>query len=217
MLSSLFLGIALWGAEWVLYVLVGISIVSVALMFERWTFYRTATLGLKDFRAQIRNLVTSKKWNEAVDLSKRRLHGMKSGIYDFETRMTLSALENQSGASSEKLSQLTQDSLLQSKIHWERFLTLFATISNNAPFIGLFGTVLGIIKAFHDLSAQAVGGAGAQAVSAGLSEALVATAFGILVAIPATLAFNSFNRKVKNGLQEAEALRSFLIAHLSKE
>ena len=73
------------------------------------------------------------------------------------------------------------------------------TLGNNAPFVGLFGTVLGIIKAFHDLGATGAKGAAIQqTVMAGISEALVATAVGLAVAIPAVVAFNVFNRWLKN-------------------
>jgi len=81
--------------------------------------------------------------------------------------------------------------------------------------VGLFGTVLGIIQAFHHLNTQTE--AGMSAVTAGISEALIATAVGILVAIPAVVAFNLFQRKVKSALSEAEALKSFLIGKLSSQ
>jgi biopolymer transport protein ExbB len=74
--------------------------------------------------------------------------------------------------------------------------------------------VLGIIQAFHDLSSQAA--SGVQGVTAGISEALVATAVGILVAIPATIAYNMFTRKTKSAAQEAESLKSFLIGKIAK-
>ncbi|HEY4394463.1 MAG TPA: MotA/TolQ/ExbB proton channel family protein, partial [Polyangia bacterium] len=77
----------------------------------------------------------------------------------------------------------------------------------------LFGTVLGIIKAFHDLAAgQAAGGLGASTVMSGISEALVATAIGILVAIPAVVAFNYFSRRVRVRMTDVDWL-----AHLAAE
>ena len=82
-----------------------------------------------------------------------------------------------------------------------------------APFVGLFGTVLGIIKAFHDLAAtQGTAGAGASTVMAGISEALVATAIGLLVAIPAVVAFNYFSRRVRVRMAEVDWM-----AHLAAE
>ena len=117
------------------------------------------------------------------------------------------------GLSTEILNELAQDSVVRARLYWERNLSVLATIGANAPFVGLFGTVLGIIKAFHDLSKQA--GMGAQTVTAGIAEALVATAVGLLVAIPAVVAFNMFQRRVKAALGEAEALKSYLVGKLS--
>jgi biopolymer transport protein ExbB len=85
----------------------------------------------------------------------------------------------------------------------ERRLLWLGTLGNNAPFIGLFGTVLGVIKAFRDLAAA---GAGPEVVMAGLSEALVATAVGLLVALPCVFAFNTFSKRVRDLLSETEAL-----------
>ncbi|WP_457621097.1 MotA/TolQ/ExbB proton channel family protein [Persephonella sp.] len=84
---------------------------------------------------------------------------------------------------------------LELKLALEKRLGILATFGNNAPFIGLFGTVLGIIKAFHDLGTATE--FGVRVVMQGISEALVATAMGLFVAIPAVIAYNYFVRKVK--------------------
>jgi len=80
----------------------------------------------------------------------------------------------------------------------QKRLTILATLGNNAPFIGLFGTVLGVIKAFHDLHLQH--GSGIKVVMGGISEALVATAMGLLVAIPAVIAYNAFSKILQTWL-----------------
>jgi biopolymer transport protein ExbB len=88
-------------------------------------------------------------------------------------------------------------------------------LGNNTPFIGLFGTVLGIIKASHDLtSTQATGGQAANAVMAGVFEALVATAIGLLVAIPAVIAYNVFNRRVRAAMSGVDALVHAILSEL---
>ncbi|WP_457641838.1 MotA/TolQ/ExbB proton channel family protein [Persephonella sp.] len=84
---------------------------------------------------------------------------------------------------------------LELKLALEKRLGILATFGNNAPFIGLFGTVLGIIKAFHDLGTSTE--FGVRVVMQGISEALVATAMGLFVAIPSVIAYNYFVRKVK--------------------
>lgn len=215
MLSNLFLGMALLGAEWVLYVLVLLSILSVALMIERWKYYKKAHQDIHQFRAQLRKLVSDGKIKDAFDLSKRRSQE-DAAQADFESSLANALLEHaqsQTNLSPSVLEEVAQDSILQTKLKWEKGLTILATIGNNAPFIGLFGTVLGVIQAFHGLSQSA---AGVQTVTAGISDALIATAVGILVAIPAVVAFNGFQRKVKAAIHEAEAFKSYLIGKLAK-
>ena len=96
----------------------------------------------------------------------------------------------------------------------ERYLVVLGTMGNTAPFVGLFGTVVGIIKAFRDL---ALAGAGGPAVVAkGIAEALVATAGGLAVAIPAVIVYNFFQRRVKSLSVEMEVVSSRLLVMLGK-
>jgi biopolymer transport protein ExbB len=212
MLSHLFLGMSLVGAEWVLYLLVLLSIVSVTLIFERARFYRSAMRELASFRNQIRVQAAESNWAAAARTAEARIK-RNTEAPDLEAQMAYALLSHPNRKSAEVLTEVAHDPVMRTKLQWERNLAVLATIGNNAPFIGLFGTVLGIIKAFHDLSQQA---SGAQTVTAGISEALVATAVGLLVAIPAVIAFNVFQRKVKAALSEAEALKSFLIGKLAE-
>lgn len=217
MLSHLFLGMSLLGAEWVLILLVLLSVLSIALIFDRALFYRGARSGLAEFREKIRQAVASGNWDSAEKAAQERLQSMPRDRADLETEMTYELLKHsrgQNGAKSpEVLSEVARDAVFRSRLSWDKNLAILATIGSNAPFIGLFGTVLGIIKAFHDLRQES--GVGIQAVSSGISEALVATAVGILVAIPAVVAFNMFQRRVKASMNEAEALKSYLIGKLA--
>lgn len=213
MLSHLFLGMSLLGAEWVLYILVVLSILSITLIFDRVLFYRSAQAGLTDFRLKIRAAVAAGKWDEARSSAEARLKATAERSSDLETEMALELLKQADKASPDVLTEVARDAVYRSKIVWEKNLSILATIGSNAPFLGLFGTVLGIIRAFHDLKQES--GAGIQAVSSGISEALVATAVGILVAIPAVVAYNLFQRRVKSAMAEAEALKSFLIGKLA--
>jgi biopolymer transport protein ExbB len=216
MLSKIFLGMSLIGAEWVLYFLLILSIFSIGLIIERIRFYRDSLRGIEEFRDKIRHSTTHGRWEEALKTAHERLGARSSS--DMEAKLTVALLEQaQRTPQSMKptvLNELAQDSVVRTRLQWERNLAMLATIGSNAPFVGLFGTVLGIIKAFHDLSQQVT--AGAQTVTAGISEALVATAVGIMVAVPAVVAFNLFQRKVKSAVAEAEALKSFLIGKLAK-
>jgi biopolymer transport protein ExbB/TolQ len=91
----------------------------------------------------------------------------------------------------------------------ERFTSIVGTIGNTAVYIGLFGTVLGIIRAFHDISAAGAGGM--SIVIGGVAEALVCTAMGLLVAVPAVIAFNYFMKRVEHFINDMELCASELI------
>jgi biopolymer transport protein ExbB len=228
MLSNLFLGMSLLGSEWVLYILVLLSILSVTLMIERARYYRSASRGLAEFRAELKTLVAAGRFEEAFVKAQTRLKTTEAstGARDLETEMAteLMALKiaTQKDAAQasrlrpELLNETAQDSVIRAKTEWERALPILATIGSNAPFVGLFGTVLGIIQAFHELSKQAGGGTGIQSVTSGISEALIATAIGILVALPAVVAFNLFQKRVKGAMSSAEALKSFLVGKIAE-
>jgi biopolymer transport protein ExbB len=107
----------------------------------------------------------------------------------------------------------------------ERRLAYLGTLGNNAPFIGLFGTVIGVVQAFEVLGRQttaaavteAASGMAPQEVMAAIAEALVATAVGLAVAIPAVATYNYFMRQSKSILANTEALSRVLLAHLVAE
>ena len=205
------------GSEWVLYILLALSILSVAVIIERIFFYRKAARDLDTFRSELRKNINAGELKKALSTAESRLSGGFKEAPDFESGLSFHLLNHvakgSNGTAPEILSEVAQDWILQTRIKWERNLSILASIGSNAPFVGLFGTVLGIIQAFHELSQKA--SSGAQTVTAGISEALIATAMGILVAIPAVVAFNLFQRKVKAALIEADALKSFLIGQVS--
>ena len=169
MITKLFLGFTLLGAQWVLWLLILVSIISIALILDRWTHFKSAR----------RNLETALE---------RELKGLSR-----EERVLRGEF-------------ITQRIVADARLNAERRLSWLATIGSNAPFVGLFGTVLGIIRAFHDLS-QA-GTQGSAAISSGISEALVATAVGLFVAIPAVVAYNYFQREVKNMILIADRTKN---------
>ena len=109
-----------------------------------------------------------------------------------------------------------QSTIDRRRLEYEQWLFVLGTLGNNAPFIGLFGTVLGIIRAFADLAAANKGGGSSTAsyVMAGISEALVATAVGLFVALPAVVAFNGFGRWLRAITSSANELGHAIVAHL---
>jgi biopolymer transport protein ExbB len=100
----------------------------------------------------------------------------------------------------------------RSRLDYERRLAFLGTLGNNAPFIGLFGTVLGIIRAFSDLATNP--GTGAGKVMAGIADALIATAVGLFVALPAVIMFNVFQRWLRRTAQRSSALGHAVVASL---
>jgi biopolymer transport protein ExbB/TolQ len=101
------------------------------------------------------------------------------------------------------------------KLRMEKRLAFLGTLGSNAPFIGLLGTVIGIIRAFHELNSAA--GKVTSGLMAEVGEALVATAIGILVALPAITFYNAFQRIIKARLARAQAFGHEVLAHLKAE
>jgi biopolymer transport protein ExbB len=181
-LSTRFLALTLHGAGWVLWLLVALSVVSVAIMLERLWF-------LKRHRPDQATLA----------------HDMNVLLATAEADAALDETPDP-----DKLAAALEGAKAREKMRLERNLAFLATLGSNAPFIGLFGTVLGIIKAFHDLAHSQAGGP--SVVMAGISEALVATAVGLMVAIPAVVAFNYFSRRVKAVMSQVEWMAHLALA-----
>lgn len=108
------------------------------------------------------------------------------------------------------ITQLMDSRMIEDRIFLEKRLIVLASLGNNAPFIGLLGTVLGIIKAFYNLGA--LGNAGAEVVMKSISTALIATASGLLIAIPVVIANNYFTKKLRVIMQNMEQLSKHALA-----
>jgi biopolymer transport protein ExbB len=199
-LTERILGFTLLGSEWVLWLLIGLSVVSVAVMVERAIFLR----GRGDADALARELGTLLRGGD-VDGARQALAGRTAPA----ATVAAAGLDLYERGS-EAVGEAMAGAKARLRIDMERNLGVLGTLGNNAPFIGLFGTVLGIIKAFADLARNQSGGAGA--VMAGISEALVATAVGLMVAIPAVIAFNFFQGKVRKTLARVDAVAHLVLA-----
>ena len=206
MLERSIVAFAQLGAEWVLWLLVLLSILSVAVMVERALFYLRRRTDIR----QMTKAVGEKLDKQDVEGALAAL-GDGDGMEASVLRAGLGIIDRGRRAVSE-----TMDAeLVRQKARFDANLIFLGTLGNNAPFIGLFGTVLGIIKAFRDLAlADATTGANAQVVMAGISEALVATAVGLAVALPAVVAFNYFKTLLKRTVANTETLSKTLNARL---
>lgn len=114
----------------------------------------------------------------------------------------------QHAGSSEGVDRAVSSFVKADRLRLEKGLSVLATLGANAPFIGLFGTVLGIIRSFAYLGSQS----GSSAVMSGVSQALYATAFGLFVAIPAVVSFNIFSKHIRDLMSWTESLRDLLVA-----
>lgn len=191
---------AVFRDSFTLLILLGCSVISLAFAFERWLFFRKAQV---DGDTLLRTVRKSLEADDA-DNAQKILYKSPAPV----ARVLGYGLEHRK-LTREQLSELMTTKRLEERLRMERYLGVLGTMGNTAPFIGLFGTVVGIIKAFHDL---ALSGAGGPAVVAkGIAEALVATAGGLAVAIPAVICFNYFMRKVKQISVEMEVYSTRLM------
>lgn len=190
-------------AEWVLWLLIVLSVASVAIMIERWWFFYSHRVDAEAVRAELNRLLAAGDYSGAAELLSK---------YDsLETNVTLFGLRAHMKGP-DAVEDLLIGAETKEKLRYQRRLSFLATVGSNAPFIGLFGTVLGIIRAFKDLSGNMSDAS--NTVMAGISEALIATAVGLLVAIPAVIAYNLFVGKVKDVSANAQLLSKTLLAEL---
>jgi biopolymer transport protein ExbB len=201
MLSQRLLALTNLGAEWVLWLLLALSVVSVGVMIERAVFF------------------AARRAHDVDDLARRLLAGDLAGAASavagrrgLEAEVVRAAAEH-AGKGPGAVREVISGTLERARLEYELRLAFLGTLGNNAPFIGLFGTVLGIVRAFFDLSLNP-GAAGAGTVMAGISEALVATAVGLFVALPAVVAYNLFQRGLRRATQRATSLGHAAVAHL---
>ncbi len=203
MIEQRLLAFTLLGAGWVLWLLVALSVLSVAVMLERGLYFGQRRMS-KRFPELLR-LCQDGSLAKAAELAQG--DAMEAEVVRAAARVASSGQE-----AVEKAVASTID---RRRLEYERSLFVLGTLGNNAPFIGLFGTVLGIIRAFADLAAHPSGAAaGASTVMAGISEALVATAVGLFVAIPAVLAFNIYQRLLKRVVGRSQSLGNAIAAGL---
>jgi biopolymer transport protein ExbB len=196
------------GASPVMWLMLALSIASVAVMLERALFFRR-------IRADVRALIASLHDRLRVhDLDgARELLAGSPAAEAIVVAVGLAEIRRGASAVREAMAGAT---LLQ-RARLERGLGFLGTLASNTPFIGLFGTVIGIIMAFEQLSASKAQGSASQAVMASIAEALVATAVGIGVAVPAVVAFNLFQQRIRSILDQSAALGHVLLVFLEDQ
>jgi biopolymer transport protein ExbB len=192
LLQRFFMGI---GVGWVLYALAGLSVVSLAVILERWLFYRRRRVAPDDAARLARGEDTRAPHDAIERRVAERLAALAPGA-----------------ASRSDADGAVEVELRRGRARYEAGLTFLATLGNNAPFVGLLGTVLGIMAAFWQLATITDAARKNELLMAGISEALIATAMGLVVAIPAVAFYNVFRRRVTAALEQARAIATGRLA-----
>ena len=204
-LIQTFTKLAELGAEWVMWLLIVLACVVVIVSVERLVLFLSTRL---DVTATARKLIQHLRRG---DIAAAR--AMFEKARSMEARMLADALSMyQDGP--DAVEEIAQATLLRERQRYERALPFLGTVGANAPFVGLLGTVIGVIISFGELGRNPKGGL--EVVGPGISEALVATAVGLLVAIPAVVLFNWFKGQVKKRVGNADFLRRVVIAQAKR-
>ncbi|MFT3925450.1 MAG: MotA/TolQ/ExbB proton channel family protein [Myxococcales bacterium] len=204
MIVQSLLKIAMLGATWVLYLLLFLSVVSIGAMLERFLFFRKNKNAGKALDETLRKALRNNDYAAA----KRALDASPS----LEASILREALEWKKGGP-EAVNDALESALGRARTDLDRGTNLLGTLGNNAPFVGLFGTVIGVIEAFSHLGSSAQG-AGMAKVMGGIAEALIATGVGIFVAIPAVVAYNVVQKKAGEIEGHAQSLARLVTAWL---
>jgi biopolymer transport protein ExbB/biopolymer transport protein TolQ len=207
-------------AKLVNFVMLIMSIYSLSIMIERYMTYRKAKKQSRAYAPKVAKLLKDGKIQEAIKISSgkevKNSHLAKvllAGLNEYEYQKETGGVsrDDMMEAAHRAIERATALNLTDLK----RGLSGLATVGATAPFVGLFGTVAGIINAFRGMALTGSGGIGA--VSAGIAEALVATAFGLFVAIPAVWAFNYLTTRVEGFTVEMDNSASELIDYMAKK
>ena len=198
------------GSEWVMWLLIALSAMSIAVIIERVLALRALKTDLSELRRDLVTGLFEGGFAKARTLLSNQRHPAAlvalRGVARPESDTTAKGAEE----------AMVAETVAQKRILESRF-SFLATLGANAPFIGLFGTVVGILQAFDALGhagPSAVSSIAPQAVMSSISEALVATAIGLAVAIPAVFAYNMLERTVKAALEDAEIFAREIVSYL---
>jgi len=205
-LIEIFTKLAGFGAEWVMWLLIGLACLTVVISVERLTLFVSTRI---DVTATARKLIQHLQKGD-VKAARAMFEKAKS----MEARMLADALSMYEGGPA-AVEEIAQASLLRERQRYERALPFLGTVGSNSPFVGLLGTVIGVILSFQELGRNPKGGL--EVVGPGIAEALVSTAVGLLVAIPAVVLFNWFKGRVKKRVGNADFLRRVVIAQLQSD
>jgi len=207
--------VGVFGAA-VMCCLAALSLFSVGMIVEKHRRFRTASRQTQKFKPLLVKFLHGGEMQEVIDAARAHPSShvarvVSAGLLEYDG---VRQIGGNPVESLELVTSALEDSKAETMIQMKRGLGVLATIGSTAPFVGLFGTVVGIINAFRGIAAT--GSGGMAAVSGGIAEALVATALGIFVAIPAVVAFNLFTGRLEKYQVEMNRASSQVVNFLFK-
>jgi len=207
-----------WAGVGVIVVLIIQSVYMIAVGIERWLTYNKAKQQSRQYAPKVAQALKNSNIDEAISISDRHKDShlamvVSSGLKEFAAHQGNSDI---SADEMEASKRSLERAIAVKTAELKRGLSGLATVGSTAPFVGLFGTVVGIIGAFEKIS-KSEGSAGIGVVGGAIAEALIATAFGILVAVPAVWLFNYFTNKVTSFGVEMENSASELVDYFIKQ
>jgi biopolymer transport protein ExbB/biopolymer transport protein TolQ len=206
MIVEKLLRVALLGSAWVLYLMIALSVISIGAMLERAVYFMRRNVDVDELGDELlKRLEKSDHEGAAKLLDEKSPRSIEASV--------LAPAMMYLDANPDALEDRINSELVAARQEMERGTNLLGTLGNNAPFIGLFGTVIGVIIAFQQLSHT--NGAGNMGnVMAGIAEALVATGVGLFVAIPAVVGYNIIQKRIADVEGNVTALTKRVTAHL---
>jgi biopolymer transport protein ExbB/TolQ len=204
-LIQTFLRLAQLGAEWVMWLLLALGFIAAVLVFERLYLYMSTQVNVTRLARKLIETLSAGRLDEARELVKNG-----KGI---EERVISDALSMYTEGP-DAVEELVQASMIKERQRYERSLSFLGTVGSNGPFIGLLGTVIGVILSFGELGRNPKGGL--EVVGPGISEALVATAVGLVVAIPSVISFNWMKGMLKKRLANSDFLARLVVTQLKR-
>jgi biopolymer transport protein ExbB/TolQ len=207
MLIEKLLKVALLGSSWVMYLLLGLSVLSFGAMLERWWYFFKRRGDVDDLSEKLMAALEKGEDHEAHELLKKSKM-IEASVLEPAMRLL--------PGGPDALNDAIESEMVKVRQEMERGCTLLGTLGNNAPFIGLFGTVIGVIISFQQLSANQASNA-MGSVMAGIAEALIATGVGLFVAIPAVVAYNLVQKAIGDIEGNVTAITKQITALLKAE
>jgi biopolymer transport protein ExbB/biopolymer transport protein TolQ len=203
-------------AKGIVYTLMIMSVWSLSIMVQKWWYLRSAQAQTRKFAPEFSQFLEEDNLTEAINLAEgyKKSHVAKvlgGALAEIKPLIQDGSVTVSDINSAERA---VEREMLMQIVLMKRGLAMLATTGATAPFVGLLGTTMGVVNAFQGMAAG--GGGGISSIAAGISEALITTAFGLLVAIPAVWAFNYFQTKIDNITAEMTYSSKEMIDYLIK-